>query len=53
MTELSLFKEFAICSINELRDEEVRIAETASFCLSVKASRQDLSHAVVSCTCRT
>jgi len=25
MTELNLFKEFAICSIDELRDEKIRI----------------------------
>jgi len=28
MTELNLFKEFAICSIDELRDEKIRMAET-------------------------
>jgi len=43
MTELNLFKEFAICSISELGDEEIRMAKTTSFCLSEKASRQDLS----------
>ena len=37
MTELNLFKEFAICSVDELRDEEIRIAETTSFCLSEKS----------------
>jgi len=36
MTELNLFEEFAICSIDELRDEEIRMAETTSFCLSEK-----------------
>ena len=43
MTELNLFKEFAICSINELREEEIRMAKTTSFCHSEKASRQGLS----------
>jgi len=37
MTELSLFKEFAICSVDELRDEKIRAAEAASFCLSEKS----------------
>jgi len=36
MTELNLFKEFAICSVDELRDEEIRMAETTSFCLFEK-----------------
>jgi len=30
------FKELAICSIDELRDEEIRMEETTSFCLSLK-----------------
>ena len=38
MTELKLFKEFAICSIDELRDEEIRMAETTSFCLSERST---------------
>jgi len=33
MTELDKLKEFAICSIDELRDEEIRMAET-TFCIS-------------------
>jgi len=36
MTELDKLKEFTICSVDELRDEEVRMAETTSFCLSEK-----------------
>jgi len=28
LTELNLFKEFAICSIDQLRDEKIRMAET-------------------------
>jgi len=43
MTELNFFKQFAICSIDELRDEKVRMAETTWFCLSEKASSLDLS----------
>jgi len=38
MTELNLFKEFAIYSVDELRDEKIRMAETTSFCLSEKKS---------------
>ena len=37
MTELDQLKEFTICSIDEFRDEEVRMADT-SFYLSEKAS---------------
>jgi len=36
MTELDKFKEFAVSSVDELRDEEIRMAETTSFCLSEK-----------------
>ena len=36
MTELNLFKQFAICSIDELRDEKIKMAEITSFCLSEK-----------------
>ena len=36
MTELDQLKEFAFCSVDELRDEEIRMAETMSFCLSEK-----------------
>jgi len=36
MIELDKLKEFTICSVDELRDEEVRMAETTSFCLSEK-----------------
>jgi len=36
MTELNLFKGFAICSVDELRDEKIRMAETTSFSLSEK-----------------
>ena len=44
ITELNLFKQFAICSIDELRDEKIRMAEITSFCLSEKkASSLDLS----------
>jgi len=44
MTELDLFKEFAIGSIDELRDEKIRLADTTSFCLSEKkASSLDYS----------
>ena len=32
LTELNLCKEFAICSVDELRDEKIRMAETTSFC---------------------
>ena len=35
-TGLNLFKEFAICSIDELEDEEIRMAETTSFSLAGK-----------------
>ena len=34
MTELNLFTASAICSVNELRDEEIRMTKTTSFCLS-------------------
>ena len=34
MTELNKFKEFTISSVDEFRDEEIRMAETTSFCLS-------------------
>jgi len=37
MTELDKLKEFTICSIDELRDEEIRMAETRSLCLSEKS----------------
>jgi len=37
MTELDKFKEFAISSVDEFRDEEIRMAETTSFCLSEKS----------------
>ena len=33
MNELNLFKEFATCSIDESRDEKIRMAETTPFCL--------------------
>ena len=36
MTELDKIKEFVICSMGELRDEETRMTETTSFCLSGK-----------------
>jgi len=36
MTELNKLKELTICSVDELRDEEIRTAETTSFCLSEK-----------------
>jgi len=36
MTELDKLKELTICSVDELRDEEIRTAETTSFCLSEK-----------------
>jgi len=36
MTELDKLKEFAICSIDELRDEEIRMAET-TFCISERS----------------
>ena len=36
MTELDQLKEFAFCSVDELRDEDIRMAETMSFCLSEK-----------------
>ena len=31
MTELNVFKEFVICSVDELRDEDILMAETTSF----------------------
>jgi len=37
MTELDKFKEFTISSVDELGDEEIRMAETTSFCLSEKS----------------
>jgi len=38
LTELNLFKEFAICYIDELRDvKKIRMADTTSFCLSEKS----------------
>ena len=43
MTELDKLKEFAICSVDEFRDEEIRMTETTSFRLSEKASSLDLS----------
>ena len=33
MTELDKLKEFTICSVDKLRDEEVRMTVTTSFCL--------------------
>ena len=36
MTELDKLKELTICSVDELRDEEIRTAVTTSFCLSEK-----------------
>ena len=40
MTELDKLKEFAICSIDDLRDEaEIRMAETTSFSKSVTVIR--------------
>jgi len=33
MTELNKLKQFTIFSVDEFRDEEVRMAETTSFCL--------------------
>jgi len=43
MTELDEFKEFTICSVDKFR-EEVRMAETTSFCLSERkaSTRLDL-----------
>jgi len=43
MTKLEKLKKFAIVSIDELRDEEIRMTETTSFCLTEKASSLDLS----------
>jgi len=43
MTKLDKLKKFAIVSIDELRDEEIRMTETTSFCLTEKASSLDLS----------
>ena len=43
MTELDKLKEFAICSFNEFRDEEIRMTKTTSFRLSEKASSLDSS----------
>ena len=37
MTELDKLKELTIFSADEFRDEEVRMAETMSFCLSEKS----------------
>jgi len=37
MTELDKFKEFAVSSVDELGDEEIRMAETTSFRLSEKS----------------
>ena len=37
LTELSLFTASAICSVDELRDEEIRMTKTTSFCLSEKS----------------
>ena len=37
MTELDWLKGLMICSVDEFRDEEVRMAETTSFCLSEKS----------------
>jgi len=36
MTELDWLTGLMICSVDEFRDEEVRMAETTSFCLSEK-----------------
>jgi len=36
MTELDKLRELRICSVDEFRDEEVRMAETTPFCLSEK-----------------
>jgi len=45
MTELSLFKEFAICSVDELGDEKIRMAETTPclFAFLKKTPSPDLS----------
>jgi len=53
MTELNLFEEFAICSIDELRDEEIRMAETTSFCLSEKKHLSWICHVHVVRQCHT
>ena len=42
MTGLDKLQEFAICSIDELRDEEIRMAETTSFCLSEKKHQAEI-----------
>jgi len=34
LTELNLFKEFAICSIDELRDEKIRLANAIKIAIS-------------------
>ena len=45
MTELDKLKEFAICSVDEFRDEEIeiRMTKTTSFRLSEKTSSLDSS----------
>ena len=43
MTELDKLKEFVICSVDEFRDEEIRMTKTTSFRLSEKASSLDSS----------
>jgi len=53
MTELDKFKEFAICSIDEFRDEEISMAETTLFCLSEKKHlARFVSFREESCNCR-
>jgi len=37
MTKLDKLKEFSLCSVDEFGDEEVRMTETTSFCLSQKS----------------
>jgi len=38
MSGLDYLEQFAICSVDELRDKEIRLPKTTSFCLYQKAS---------------
>ena len=45
MTEPNLLKEFVVCRVDELRHEEVRVAETTPFYLDLSVSERSLDFA--------
>jgi len=46
MTEMNVFKEFVICSVNELRDEDILMAETTSFQLHLSSNENGIGGSV-------